>query len=119
MMKQDDEEHFAAITLETIANGEAELMFQRELQAVLDNISDEDTELKKERKVILEVCILPSVDRSMGSVTIKCGAKLAPKCGAMTALIFRKEGRKNVGFEPKMRQGNLFDAPSVAQVGKD
>jgi len=65
------------LTLDSIADGAASKLFERELETVVKNIADEKTEFKKERKVVLEVGFKPIDTRDQVSITVKAHSKLA------------------------------------------
>jgi hypothetical protein len=66
------------ITLAEIGRGAAVERFDIELQKVLDNIQDPNTDPKKVRSVTLKITINPSEDRQVASYAIDGNSKLAP-----------------------------------------
>lgn len=71
----DGQEFF---TLTEIGRGAAVERFDLELQKVLDNIQDPNTDPKKARSVVLKFTITPDEDRGVGKYAIDAQAKLAP-----------------------------------------
>ncbi len=71
----DGQERF---TLCEIGRGAAVERFDLELQKVLDNIQDPNTDPKKARSVVLTFTITPDEDRGVGKYAIDAQAKLAP-----------------------------------------
>jgi len=71
----DGQERF---TLPEIGRGAAIERFDMELQRVLDNIQDPNTDPKKARSVVLKFTITPDEDRGVGKYAIDAQAKLAP-----------------------------------------
>ena len=65
-------------TLTEIGRGAAVERFDLELQKVLDNIQDPNTDAKKARSVVLKFTITPDEDRGVGKYAIDAQAKLAP-----------------------------------------
>lgn len=65
-------------TLTDIGRGAAVERFDLELQKVLDNIQDPNTDPKKARKVVLTFTVTPDEDRGVGKYAIDAQAKLAP-----------------------------------------
>jgi hypothetical protein len=113
------DEEFSKVSLATLGKGAAVELFERELQNVLVNIDDPNTPTKEKREIVLKVTIVPSEARDFGTVSIECKAKLASVSPASTAMLFQRDGRKHVAFEPKGKQGNLFDAPKITPINKD
>jgi hypothetical protein len=66
------------MTLAEIGRGAAVEKFDIELQKVLDNIQDVNTDPKKARTVTLKFTIKPDEDRGVGKYTIDADCKLAP-----------------------------------------
>lgn len=117
MFKNDEE--FSKVSLSTLGKGAAVELFERELQNVLANIDDPNTDYKEKREIVLKVTIVPSEARDFGTTSIKCTSKLAGVKPAMTAMLFQREGRKHIALEPKGKQGNLFDAPKITPITKE
>lgn len=65
------------LSLLNLGGGAAIERFDDELQAVLDNISDPNTQESAAREVVLKVKITPK-ERSYAKVEIDCRSKLAP-----------------------------------------
>jgi hypothetical protein len=65
-------------TLTEIGRGAAVERFDLELQKVLDNIQDPNTDPRKARSVVLKFTITPDEDRGVGKYAIDAQAKLAP-----------------------------------------
>lgn len=89
MPKVDQEK----LTLDNLGNGGAKELFEEELQTVLDNILDPNTEAKAKRKLTLEVTFCPSSDRDSAETEVVCKTKLAPMNGAnATIFVGRRYG---------------------------
>ncbi len=95
------------VSLANIAHGAAVEVFDRELGMVLENIADRNTKTKTARKIVLEVTIVPTEDRSVGSVGLKCSSKLAAANPVELAIDLVQEGRNQVAYQRKARQGEL------------
>ena len=76
-----------------------------ELQKVLDNIQDPNTDPKAVRKVSLEVKFKPNKDRSLAEVFISATSKLAPDLPLETAVLTDRKGDKGIGRELYPGQG--------------
>jgi len=57
--------------------GSIDELFKREWAKVLDNIQDPTTEASAKRRIIIEISIIPSNDRSMAKVVTKAKTSLA------------------------------------------
>ena len=64
------------ITLEKFAGGVLKEKFNTELQKVLDNIADPNTDFKKTRKISLEIVFKANEDRDLAEVDIKSKATI-------------------------------------------
>lgn len=87
------------VSLETLKAGGAVQLFNEELEKVLANIMDPNTEAQAVRSIKLEVKIKPDKDRSGGSVEIIPSSKLAPAVALATRMFFGKKGGKFLAFE--------------------
>lgn len=66
------------VTLSNINKGAAEELFQAELERVIENIGDVNTEPDAVRKILVEIAIKPNKDRDLAAVAVSCKSKLAP-----------------------------------------
>lgn len=98
---------YEKVTLANLAQGAAVERFDAELQRVLENIADINTKCKQKRKIVLEVEILPSNDRSVGAVAIKCSSKLAGLDIVDHTVQFGMEGKRQAAFQRNDHQGEL------------
>lgn len=64
------------ISLGTIGNGVAGELFERELKAVLENISDVTTPWKQKRRLTLEFTFYPDESRDSAAIEIECNKKI-------------------------------------------
>ena len=97
-------------TLGTLAGGAAEELFDAALRAVLDNISDVNTDPKAARKIVIEIAFLPDEERRMGVAAIKCSTKLAGMRPVTAGVYFgRHQGRFMLVEAP--RQDDMFPHP--------
>lgn len=101
------------LTLVTICGGAAFEVFQRELQEVLDNIADVNTEATKTRKVSLVFEIKPSKTRRTGDVTFTCNSKLAAVEPVQSTIFIGTDAGKTVAFTEDVRQEQLFPNPAI------
>lgn len=96
------------VSLANLAGGAAIERFDYELAKVLDNIADPNTKTKCARTITLTVSIVPSEDRSVGSVEIDCKSKLANMNPAGHAIYLVQEGRHQRAYQRREHQGELF-----------
>jgi len=68
-------EQFAS--LDTLGAGAAREKFDAELQAVLANIRDPNTEAEAKRRIVMEFVLLPNADREVVTVAISAKSVLA------------------------------------------
>lgn len=81
------------VTLASLAGGAALERFQLELERVLSNIADPNTDATAKREITLKFRITPDRDRYSASVDILTSAKLAATIGAGTTVYMgRREG---------------------------
>lgn len=108
-MKQGTTDEVPVVTLTTLADGAALELFQSELDRVLRNIQDPNTEPKASRKVVLEVSFNPDEMRECGDVRVRVSAKLAGLKGARTRVFFGRHKGQLVATEFNPKQAGLFD----------
>ena len=105
------------VTLETLADGAAAELFQSELDKVLRNIQDPNTDATAVRKVTLEVTFAPDEEREMGNVKVKATSRLAGLKGAETRVFFGRHQGQLVATEWNPKQAGLFDeTPALRSV---
>ncbi|MBY2477372.1 hypothetical protein KWV16_10805, partial [Clostridioides difficile] len=75
------------IALEKFAGGVLKEKFNTELQKVLDNIADPNTDFKKTRKISLEIVFKANEDRDLAEVDIKSKATIV-EAKATTTKVF-------------------------------
>jgi hypothetical protein len=113
------EKTLSVVTLETLADGAAAELFQSELDKLLRNIQDPNTDATATRKVTLEVTFAPDEDREKGEVRIKASSKLAGLKGAKTEVYFGRHQGQLVATEFNPKQAGLFDEkPALREIGK-
>ncbi len=109
------------VTLDTLKGGAALQLFQEELDKVVANIMDPNTDAEAVREAVIKVRIKPDKDRSGGAVQIIPSSKLAPAVALGTRMFFGKKGTRFMAFEHNpqqltfaMERGDV----SVVQGGK-
>jgi hypothetical protein len=93
------------VTLSTMNRGAAEELFQAELQKVMENIQDINTEAKAKRTITISLVFVPNETREEIGLEIAVGHKPAQMRGTSTRLY--SDGRKVAGryevveYDPK------------------
>lgn len=96
---------FEKATLLNLAEGAAPEKFQFELERVIENIKDLNTDPKAKRKVILEVTFSPDAERRTVAVEISAKSKLIAEVPASTMIHLVKDG----AVVPPMHQMDFED----------
>ena len=103
-----DTESSPILSLYNVCRGAADEIFQREVNLVIDNIVDVNTDCEQKRSIVMEFEFLPMKDRSGAAVSLKVKSKLAgvePVEGTM--FLTRRAGEVvAVPYDP--RQEELF-----------
>jgi uncharacterized protein YuzE len=84
------------VDLNSFANGAMAERFNQELQKVLDNIVDPNTDPKKARKVTLTVTINSNENRELANVSVKADSKLLPAKNIETQLLMDYDSKGKV-----------------------
>jgi hypothetical protein len=97
------------ITLENIADGVAAELFAHELDKVVKNICDVNTEHKTKRQITLTFSFVPDESREETRIVVEAKSKLAQiKPCAKTAFIGKLNGKPAI-FGQNTRQIDMFD----------
>jgi hypothetical protein len=105
-------------TLTTIAGGQAVVLFNRELETVLENIADPRTKPDVVRKITLTVVFRPDEERHATDVRIECTSSLPKHYGAKgLAYIGINDGEVGI-FNSDPKQLSLADELAAAQERK-
>lgn len=78
---------FEITSLSEMANGAVNERFNYELQKVVENICDPNTDPKKKRKITLTMVIEPDAKREQAHISIETKTTLAPAQSDLTTLI--------------------------------
>jgi hypothetical protein len=100
------------LSLESLGNGGAMELFNHELEKVLRNCMDINTDHRFKRSVFIEMKVQPDETRETAAIKIEVGTKLASPRGLISQIfIGEEEGRAvAVTFDP--RQGDLLNQDS-------
>lgn len=87
------------LSIGTLCCGGAIEALEHELQTVLDNIMDPNTDPKKVREVKLIVKIKPNEHRNMADVTVQASSKIIPAQPLTSALLIDKKDKHAIASE--------------------
>ena len=110
------------VRLEAICEGAVPELFDQELQKVLRNIADVNTEATKARRITLTVILVPDEDRTVGKVYVEAASKLIPpKRHAATVYFGGAHGGRYVAVEHDPKQMGLEFESNLKPIpgGKD
>lgn len=108
-MSEEREPVPGALGLTTLGGGVAVERFAEELERVIGNIMDPNTDAKAKRSIQLKVTIKPTKDRDFGHLEVSCESKLAPVVSYGTRAYFGRHGQQLLAFEDDPRQVTLED----------
>lgn len=97
------------LSLESLGNGGAMELFNHELEKVLANCLDINTDHKFKRSIFIELKVMPDEKRETAALKIEVGTKLASPRGLVNQVFLGVEEGKAVAvtFDPK--QSDLFN----------
>jgi hypothetical protein len=103
------------VSLTTIAGGAAGEMFSEELEKVVANIIDPNTDPAKVREIKLTVKIKPNPDGNIGAVKVEASSKLASIRPVDTVIYMAKIKGKCIAVESNPKQMDLLtpDEPTT------
>lgn len=106
------------VSIATLASGAVEERFEDELQNILKNIMDPNTEWKPKRKINLTVVFEPTEDRDFSRVTFNVKSVLAPQKAVATALYIGKDGKGRAVAAEMLKQvpGQVFIDDKTGEV---
>lgn len=80
------------MNLSTIADGLLQKVFDRNYEAILENIQDETTEATAKRKITIDVTLVPDKKRNMIKTTFSIRRKTAPIVDVGTVMLVKQDG---------------------------
>jgi hypothetical protein len=97
------------VTIYTIGNGVLGELFDRELERIVTDILDLNTDAEAKRSISVKVTVSPDKDRGFGMTLIEVSSSLGkPKPVGSTMYFGRKNG-KIVAVENIPKQEEMFD----------
>jgi hypothetical protein len=98
-----------SVTLITIGNGVLIELFDRELERVVADILDLNSEAEAKRTITIKVHILPDKDRGFGSVGLEVASALGKPKPAGSLMYFGRKNGKVIAVENIPQQSEMFD----------
>lgn len=100
-------------SLMTLYGGAAIERFDHEMQKVIENIKDVNTDAEQKRKITLEVIFSPYSDRTGVEVEIGCKSTIAATAKLVDGTMFiMKADGQYAAFTHDPRQQELFSPPA-------
>jgi hypothetical protein len=107
------------LSISNVCGGAVEEVFQRELDLVLKNIADPNTNPEAARAITLEFKIKPFKDRSGAQVEFACKSKMAGIDTVKGTMFLQRSGNSVTAVAHDPRQARLFNpAPAPAEDEK-
>jgi len=97
------------ITLQTMAAGALEELFERELDRISTDILDLNTEATAVREITIKIKVKPDENRNFGSVGITVDSKTGSSKPVGSIFSFGRKGNRAVASEFEPSQKPLFD----------
>jgi hypothetical protein len=97
------------VTLYTIGNGVLGELFDRELERVVADILDLNSEAEAKRSISIKVNIAPDANRNFGMVGIEVASTLGKPKPVGTQMFFGRKNGKIIAVENVPQQSELFD----------
>jgi hypothetical protein len=104
------------VSLETLNSGAAIELWNRELDAVLQNIADPNTKATAPREVILKVKLVPAESRKHADVSIQVSSKFAPTQESKTVFFLGNKRGHTVAAERDIDQMSFLDEEAPKPV---
>lgn len=98
------------VSLENLARGAANELFEKALEQVLQNVADYNMPAGKTREISLVFAMKPDEDRKRIGVEVGCKVKLASATGVSTEVYIGKHNGRHVAVEYNPDQMGLFDS---------
>jgi hypothetical protein len=110
------------LDLSKIDDGAVQEKFAHEMEKVLENILDRNTDPTKKRSVTLTIDIIPNKDRDMLVLASQCKSKLVPREETETKVLFGRNsdtGKLEAAELKSNARGQLFMDPDDLQIKTD
>jgi hypothetical protein len=97
------------VTIFTIGNGVLGELFDRELERVVSDILDLNTDAEAKRAITVKVTIAPDKDRGFGMALIEVSSSLGKPKPAGSTMYFGRKNGKIIAVENTPQQSEMFD----------
>lgn len=98
------------LTLGNLAGGGAQEIFEREIQKVLLNIQDPNTNWKERREITIKVAIHPNEQRTSAALGVSFSTKLAKQHGVGSTMFLQRKPDGSLGaVEYNPEQLTIFE----------
>lgn len=104
------------VNIGNICGGAVPEVFDRELQEILKNIGDINTDADAKRKITLEFEFSPLPDRTGAIVTLHCKSKVAPVEGVSSSIFVLRDKGQVTAYTRDVRQQELFNRDQATNV---
>lgn len=104
------------IGLSTIAEGAVEEVWQAEVERVLANIDDQNTDWKAKRTITLVFEFVPDEERRIAALGIRASSKLAGIKGRATLVYLGRQGGKLIAVEAAHQEDLFAAAPRRPEI---
>ena len=97
------------VTIYTLGNGVLGELFDRELERVVVDILDLNTDAEAKRTITVKVTIAPDKNRGFGTALIEVSSALGKPKPAGTTMYFGRKNGKIIAVENLPKQSEMFD----------
>jgi hypothetical protein len=97
------------VTLVTIGKGVLMELFDRELERVMADILDLNSEAEAKRSIQIKIGINPDKDRGFGACTIEVSSLLGKPKPVGSLMYFGRKNGKFIAVENQPEQSEMFD----------
>ncbi len=107
------------LNLANLGDGAAVELFEAELNKVLKNIMDPNTDAKQSRSITMKVTFKPDENRDLATVDLSVGSRLSGSKAFLTKVLFGKDVRGKVEVrEFENNQPSMFEKGKVIPIGE-
>ena len=108
---------YTKVSLDSINSGAVSEMFEEELEKVLSNIADDNTDAQKVMAITIKLVIKPSKDRSKADTLLSIHSQLAPLKPNESFILLSSDGKRTEAFTaPRAVQQELVESDNVRHM---
>ena len=101
------------LTLGNLCGGAVAEVFERELNEVLENILDPNTDPQLKRVITMEVRLKPYEDRTGADIEFSCRSRIAPVTSVRSRFYLTRVDGKPLAISNDPKQLTIFDAATA------